>query len=170
LINFYFDFFALFTNSPTLLARTRRRKIFSRPNQLSRCKSALESGQKRFVIPILTLLIHVLSQFLSRDTEQEDAKLRSLVEKNGARNWKIIGEIHGTRDGKQCRDRWTQYLDPNLLKTAFSDEDDRVILESVANGQKWSFIAILLPGRCANDIKNYYNTHLKKKRKPCMSC
>lgn len=32
---------------------------------------------------------------------------------------------------------------------------------------RWSLIAGRLPGRTANDVKNYWNTHLIKKHEPC---
>lgn len=82
----------------------------------------------------------------------------------------MIGSIHGSRNGKQCRDRWTQYLDPNLVKTKFTDQDRDTIIEALEQGQKWSYLAGVMPGRSANDIKNFYNTHIKKKRKGGTSC
>jgi hypothetical protein len=68
------------------------------------------------------------------------------------------------RCGKSCRLRWTNYLRPDIKRGRFSFEEDRIIIQLHAIlGNRWSAIASHLPRRTDNEIKNYWNTHLKKR-------
>ncbi|KAJ6923514.1 R2R3 MYB transcription factor 87 [Populus alba x Populus x berolinensis] len=71
----------------------------------------------------------------------------------------------GLRDAERvCRLRWLNYLRPNIKHGGFSEEEDNIICNLyVSIGSMWSVIAAQLPGRTDNDIKNYWNTRLKKK-------
>uniref|UniRef100_A0A7N0TDV0 Uncharacterized protein n=1 Tax=Kalanchoe fedtschenkoi TaxID=63787 RepID=A0A7N0TDV0_KALFE len=98
-------------------------------------------------------------------TEEEDHLLKKCVEQYGEGKWHRVPLLAGlNRCRKSCRLRWLNYLRPNIRRGTFTDEEVLLIIKLHNNlGNRWSLIASRLPGRTANDVKNYWNCHLSKK-------
>ncbi|PON68879.1 GAMYB transcription factor [Parasponia andersonii] len=98
-------------------------------------------------------------------TAEEDQRLLSYVKQHGEGGWRSLPhKADLLRCGKSCRLRWANYLRPNIRRGEFSPEEEETIIRLHANlGNRWSTIARHLYRRTDNEVKNYWNTRLKRR-------
>ena len=98
-------------------------------------------------------------------SQDEDALLRRLVDLNGAHHWELIAASMPGRTARQCRDRFANYLMPQLNNGPWTEDEDRILaLKYGEFGPHWSLIVPFLNGRSSNAIKNRWYTYHQKVR------
>ncbi|KAJ1264672.1 hypothetical protein BS78_08G018000 [Paspalum vaginatum] len=100
----------------------------------------------------------------------EDERLYSHITNYGVGTWSSVAQLAGLkRSGKSCRLRWLNYLQPDLKREPISkQEGDLIVSLQKLLGNRWSAIAARIPGRTDNEIKNYWNSRIRKKHRQRM--
>ena len=88
-------------------------------------------------------------------TPQEDDTIIRIVNDFGAHSWRLIAANLPGRTARQIRERYVNYLAPNVCKEPWTEEEDQQLREKVAeHGRKWSQIAKYFENRTDVTIKN----------------
>ncbi|XP_016453143.1 transcription factor MYB8-like [Nicotiana tabacum] len=96
---------------------------------------------------------------------EEDANTSTFVSKHGIGNWTAMSKKSGTgKCGRSQKNRWSNRLKTDLKEDSFTHQEEELIIKLHATiGSRWSIIAQQIPGRTDNEVKNLWNTKLKKK-------
>ena len=93
----------------------------------------------------------------SKFTHQDDMNLMKIVEQYGPSNWDKIASLMPGRNPRQCKERWTNYLSPDLNVSDWTVEEDLLLQQKILEmGTKWVQIAKFFPGRTDQMMKNRY--------------
>ncbi|KAI0706054.1 hypothetical protein BC835DRAFT_1311893 [Cytidiella melzeri] len=95
-------------------------------------------------------------------TKEEDNLLIQAVHVHGENDsWKAIALCVPGRTNKACRKRWLHSLSPYVKKSAWTQDEDQILLRLYAkHGTKWSTIARDIPGRTDDACSKRYREAL----------
>jgi hypothetical protein len=103
-------------------------------------------------------------------TPEEDDLLRSSIHLYGTSNWSLIAEHVGEKTARQCKERWVNYLSPDLNLRPWSPDEDALLLQKHAElGSRWAKIAKFFANRTDGMVKNRFNLLDRKARKQMMT-
>lgn len=90
-------------------------------------------------------------------SSEEDARLLKAVKQYGTCHWKLIAQMLDGRNARQCRERWANYLNPDIAQKEWTPEEEALLMQKYNQlGPKWHSIAYYFKKRSTNQIKNRY--------------
>jgi hypothetical protein len=90
-------------------------------------------------------------------TSEEDQRLKELVSVHGESEWKTIAAMMGNRTARQCRERYKNYLHPDVVNGCWQPEEELLLRAKYAEiGPKWALMTPHFPGRSSSNIKNHW--------------
>jgi hypothetical protein len=97
-------------------------------------------------------------------TVEEDVRLLEIVGRSQMVNWENIAHQMGGRSSRQCRERWVNYLNPQIRNDPWTEDEDRLLLDKINElGHSWAQIGRAFNGRSESDVKNRWYSHIKSR-------
>lgn len=95
-------------------------------------------------------------------SKTDDQLLTKAVIKKKKVSWNEVARYVPGKTPKQCRDRWTNYLQPSLSFDPWTDSDDQLLVSLVNKyGTHWSKMRLYFKNRSTNAIKNRWRFLIK---------
>ncbi|CAD8162827.1 unnamed protein product [Paramecium pentaurelia] len=100
--------------------------------------------------------------------EEDDLLIELRQQYSGPKDWTIITRefikrSQTVRYPKQIRERFNNVINPNINKNEFNKDEILFIFREAQNKDKnWAGISKIMPGRTDNQIKNVYNSIIRK--------
>jgi len=92
-------------------------------------------------------------------TPVEDCRLAEAVLRGGCSSWADVARRIPGRNARQCRERWMNYVNPQLCHTPMTPGEDALLrIKYREFGPRWKLLATFFPGRGRNFIKNHWMT------------
>jgi hypothetical protein len=87
-----------------------------------------------------------------------------LVEQYGIKMWEKVSQEMKNQTPRQCRDRWFNYLDPEISHLPWTPEEDQLLLESYQQyGNKWRKISSYFQNRNQVSVRNRFRRIFSRK-------
>jgi hypothetical protein len=87
----------------------------------------------------------------------DDAKLRSLVQKHGYNQWALVAKEMEKFTPRQVRERWKHYLSSSYQDIEWTKQEDEALLQKVREiGLRWTRVTLYFPGRSDIQVKSRY--------------
>ena len=98
-------------------------------------------------------------------TEEEDKRLISIIKEIGT-DWKQVSLQMKTRNPRQCRERWNNYINPSLSDAPWTHEEDKLLIELHKKyGTAWNKIGKHFKNRSDNSLRNRFMRMKRQKIK-----
>jgi hypothetical protein len=118
------------------------------------------------MFPLLTFAPFCKPHLKARFTQQEDSKLSEVVQELGTRDWQQVARQIPGRNARQCRERWLNYLSPDVRNGPWTPAEEQLLLEKYAEfGPAWKRIATFFPTRTDINVKSRWQLMQRHRRK-----
>jgi hypothetical protein len=99
-------------------------------------------------------------------TPAEDEILMHVVDELGPDDWQMISKRLPGRNARQCRDRWLNYLSPEVVNGPWTpEEEDLIVAKFREFGTSWKHIATFFPSRTGINIKSRWQLMQRRVKK-----
>ena len=97
-----------------------------------------------------------------RFTPDEDTLIKKLADDKKL-SWDEIAKQLPGRTGRQCKDRYNNYLNKVVVNKEWTQEEDEVIIQKYKElGPRWTAISNYLECRSGNNVKNRWYKYILK--------